>query len=188
VTSDVLVATLAAVNGALSSFVYTPPVGFVGQARIIFEIDDQGNTGTGGVLSRTRFIDIFVGAATDTPTPTDTATLTPSNTPGGPTDTPTNTAVAASATPANALPPSATPTEDPCLNPQPSSGVQGRILETTFGYFEPSYASATNVTLQQGTSWWVVDAQRGFYELWIACRAQNVWVPAGVLGPNFDDV
>lgn len=91
-------------------------------------------------------------------------------------------------TPADTLPPSATPTEDPCLNPQPSSGVQGRILETTFGYFEPSYASATNVTLQQGTSWWVVDAQRGFYELWIACRAQNVWVPAGVLGPNFDDV
>jgi hypothetical protein len=59
-TSDIEVTTLANLNTFLSTFVYTPPNDFFGTARIIFEIDDQGNTGTGGVLSRTRFIDITV--------------------------------------------------------------------------------------------------------------------------------
>ncbi|MBL8130576.1 MAG: hypothetical protein JNL42_01855 [Anaerolineae bacterium] len=65
VTSDIAVTTRAALNAALASFVYTPPQGFSGMARIIFEIDDQGNTGTGGVKSRTRFIDIDVCATGD---------------------------------------------------------------------------------------------------------------------------
>ncbi len=65
VTSDIQVATLASLNTLLSTFQYTPPAGFAGTARIVFEIDDQGNTGTGGVLSRTRFIDIDVCAASE---------------------------------------------------------------------------------------------------------------------------
>lgn len=62
ITSDVELRTRAQLNAALANFTYTPPPGFAGIARVIFEIDDQGNTGTGGVLSRTRFIDIDVCA------------------------------------------------------------------------------------------------------------------------------
>jgi hypothetical protein len=60
VTTDVELRTRSALNSALSSFTYLPRTGFAGLARIIFEIDDQGNTGTGGTLSRTRFINIDV--------------------------------------------------------------------------------------------------------------------------------
>ena len=89
VTSDVEVEPQATVNTMLSTFTYTPPDGFAGIARIVFEIDDQGNVGTGGVLSRTRFIDIAVGAPGDgdpstnaqpdvtLPAPLTTATGTP---------------------------------------------------------------------------------------------------------------
>jgi hypothetical protein len=65
VTSDIALESRVALNSALSTFTYTPRIGFAGVARIIFEIDDQGNTGTGGVLSRTRFIDIDVCAPTE---------------------------------------------------------------------------------------------------------------------------
>jgi uncharacterized repeat protein (TIGR01451 family)/LPXTG-motif cell wall-anchored protein len=65
VTSDVLVAPIADVNTALATFTFTPAASFAGTARIVFEIDDQGNVGSGGVLSRTRFIDIAVAAAGD---------------------------------------------------------------------------------------------------------------------------
>ncbi|MBK8285608.1 MAG: hypothetical protein IPK97_12470 [Ahniella sp.] len=65
VTSDVGLATLLQTNNALSSFTYIPRVGYAGVARLVFEIDDQGNTGTGGVLSRTRFIDIDVCAPSE---------------------------------------------------------------------------------------------------------------------------
>jgi uncharacterized repeat protein (TIGR01451 family) len=68
VTSDVQLAPLTTQNTALATFTYTPAAGFAGTARIVFEIDDQGNVGTGGVLSRTRFIDITVAAPGD-PTP-----------------------------------------------------------------------------------------------------------------------
>ena len=65
VTADVEVRTRAQLNSALSTFTYIPRVGYAGVARLIFEIDDQGNTGTGGVLSRTRFIDIDVCAPSE---------------------------------------------------------------------------------------------------------------------------
>jgi hypothetical protein len=96
VTSDVAVTTLGAQNTALASFVYTPATGFLGLARIVFEIDDQGNSGSEfppNVLSRTRFIDIDVVETlpTSTPTPTPTTTPTPTPTPTA-TSTPTPTA------------------------------------------------------------------------------------------------
>lgn len=65
-TTDVDLATRIQLNNALSNFTYTPRIGFAGVARLIFEIDDQGNTGTGGILSRTRFINIDVCAPTET--------------------------------------------------------------------------------------------------------------------------
>jgi uncharacterized repeat protein (TIGR01451 family) len=65
VTSDLLLAPIAEQNTALATFTFTPAAGFAGTARIVFEIDDQGNTGTGGELSRTRFIDITVAAPGD---------------------------------------------------------------------------------------------------------------------------
>jgi uncharacterized repeat protein (TIGR01451 family) len=65
VTSDLLLAPIAAVNTALSSFTFTPAPSFAGTARVIFEIDDQGNVGSGGTLSRTRFIDITVAEPGD---------------------------------------------------------------------------------------------------------------------------
>lgn len=69
VTTDVELRTQAQLNTALSSFTYTPRVGYAGVVRLVFEIDDQGNTGTGGVLSRTRFIDIDVCAPSELGTP-----------------------------------------------------------------------------------------------------------------------
>jgi uncharacterized repeat protein (TIGR01451 family) len=64
VTSDLALETQADLNTMLTSFTYTPPVGFAGTARIVFEIDDQGNVG-GPELSRTRFVDITVAAVGD---------------------------------------------------------------------------------------------------------------------------
>jgi uncharacterized repeat protein (TIGR01451 family)/LPXTG-motif cell wall-anchored protein len=64
-TTDLELQPLADQNADLATLTYTPPVGFAGTARVIFEIDDQGNTGTGGELSRTRFVDITVAAVGD---------------------------------------------------------------------------------------------------------------------------
>jgi hypothetical protein len=74
VTSDVAVTTLGVLNAALTTFTYTPAAHYAGTARIVFEIDDQGNTGTGGVLSRTRFIDIKVCTAAEVSNTTACAT------------------------------------------------------------------------------------------------------------------
>lgn len=46
VTADVAVAPLASLNSALAGLVFTPAAGFTGQARIVFEIDDRGNSGS----------------------------------------------------------------------------------------------------------------------------------------------
>lgn len=63
VTSDVFVGTLAEVNAALASLVFTPGAGLVGTARVVVELDDQGNSGTGGTLSHTDFVDIMIDEA-----------------------------------------------------------------------------------------------------------------------------
>jgi uncharacterized repeat protein (TIGR01451 family) len=68
VTSDVEVQPLADQNADLATFTFTPAPGFTGLARIVFEIDDQGNSGSElppNVLSRTRFIDITVAEGAD---------------------------------------------------------------------------------------------------------------------------
>ncbi|MBK8022275.1 MAG: hypothetical protein IPK19_12795 [Chloroflexi bacterium] len=73
-----------------------------------------------------------------------------------------------------------------CAAGLPSGSVQGRLLETVVGLYEPDAGAATNVTLAGGTSWWIIGAEGGFYELWIACQAAPMWVPASAVGPNYD--
>jgi hypothetical protein len=73
-----------------------------------------------------------------------------------------------------------------CLSSVPASSVQGRILQTTPAYFAPDAGSATNIIIPAGTAWWILDTRSGFYKLFIACAANPVWVPANVVGPNFD--
>ncbi len=73
-----------------------------------------------------------------------------------------------------------------CLVPLPSTAVQGRLLESTVALYGPNPDETTNIILAAGGSWWVIGAQNGFYELWIACAANPLWVPASTLGPNYD--
>jgi hypothetical protein len=137
-TSDVEVTTLANLNSTLATFTYTPPVAFSGTARIVFEIDDQGNTGSefpSVVLSRTRFIDIDVAIATSTPTatPTNTPTATPIETPTGtPPDTSTPTFTPSPTSIISALPPTDVPPPPPAplaadVNSNPDSIVRAGI-------------------------------------------------------------
>ncbi len=60
VTSDVFVGTLAEINAALAALEFTPGAGLLGTARVVVELDDQGNSGAGGVLSHTAFVDIAI--------------------------------------------------------------------------------------------------------------------------------
>jgi Calx-beta domain len=62
VTSDVALTTLAPLNAALAGLTFRPALGFAGQARLVFEIDDQFNSGVGDVdpLADTDFIIIDV--------------------------------------------------------------------------------------------------------------------------------
>lgn len=73
-----------------------------------------------------------------------------------------------------------------CAAVLPSSAVQGRMLATEAGLFEPRADATTDVTLPGGSSWWIIAAQDGFYRLWIACEASPVWVPASSMGPNYE--
>lgn len=239
VTSDVAIETLSDLNTALINFTYTPDTGFTGTARIIFEIDDQGSSGSEfppNVLSRTRFIDISVGAATATSTATATATATgtvdATATPTATatetltaatatstatatgtlvaatatatatatgtliaatatsTATATGTLIAATATATATGTQTVTPLPPPpnCPNPLPIASVQGRILATIPAYYLPDITATTNVVIEVGTSWWIMDSEPGFYQLWIACEATPVWVEAQFVSPNFDAI
>lgn len=46
VTEDVAVDTIGNMNAALANLIFTPAAGFTGQARIVMEIDDRGNSGS----------------------------------------------------------------------------------------------------------------------------------------------
>lgn len=70
----------------------------------------------------------------------------------------------------------------------PSTSVQGRVQFTVNALFEPRADALTNVTIPGGTAWYVLDGQNGYYQIFIACKASPVWVPADSLGPNFDAV
>lgn len=89
VTSDLFVGTLAEVNSALSALVFTPGQGQTGVARLVIELDDQGNTGTGGVLSDTAFTLVTIASDGDPdPEVNDPPVLTLAATATTPMDTP----------------------------------------------------------------------------------------------------
>lgn len=90
------------------------------------------------------------------------------------------------AIPVNVIPTDAIPGTAGCVAVVPSGSVQGRLSATTTGLFEASEGATTNVVLPGGTSWWIIDSEPGFYKLWIACQAAPLWVPASVVGPNYD--
>jgi hypothetical protein len=73
----------------------------------------------------------------------------------------------------------------PSLN---DNAVVGEINETTPAYFEPRSDAATSTILEVGKTWWVLgtDASGSWYQIVVSC--QPVWVPASVMGPNFDAV
>ncbi len=87
----------------------------------------------------------------------------------------------------NAVPASGTAhtLADTCKTVLPASAVQGRMLTTLRALFAPRADTTTDVTLEAGTSWWVIGAQDGYYHLWIACKAETVWVPAEAMSPNY---
>ncbi|HXQ69000.1 MAG TPA: choice-of-anchor Q domain-containing protein, partial [Pyrinomonadaceae bacterium] len=64
---------LASVNTALNGLTFDPTPDFDGAASLQIISDDQGNTGTGGVLTDTDTINITVNAANDAPVVTATA-------------------------------------------------------------------------------------------------------------------
>jgi len=77
--------------------------------------------------------------------------------------------------------------------PYPPSPLLGqlRINGAVTTYWAPRLNAATTnpaVTLDVGTSWWILEARDGFYKVFIACYAQYVWVTPDQVGPNFDIV
>lgn len=133
--------------------------------------------------------------ATATPTPTDTPspTLDPSITFTATfTPSPTNTVdPLATATPTATLGASLTPTLPPppaCPYPLVNGSVQGRMISSTIALYEPNAGSTTDVIVPVGSSWWIIDTVPGYYQLWIACEAQPIWVQALLMIPNFDAV
>ncbi len=52
--------TLTNINAALSGATFTPTLAFIGAASLQIDVDDQGNTGPGGVMTDTHTINITV--------------------------------------------------------------------------------------------------------------------------------
>jgi hypothetical protein len=69
----VFTGTLGSVNTALNGLSFNPTADFTGSASLQIVSDDQGNTGTGGVLTDTDLVNITVNAANDAPVVTATA-------------------------------------------------------------------------------------------------------------------
>ena len=61
-TTSTLSASLAMHNANLATLQFSPNPGFTGAASLKIEIDDQGNTGSGGAKTDTRTINIAVDA------------------------------------------------------------------------------------------------------------------------------
>ncbi len=123
----------------------------------------------------------------DTATPTDTPTNTPVGTPAGPTATvqPTAGSPIPSATPTMTL----APVVERCLHVIPNGAVQGRMLYDVRAFFAPNLQSETpEVVIPGNTTWWIVGASSGFYQLFITCPGNLVWVPASSMIPNYDEV
>lgn len=66
-----------------------------------------------------------------------------------------------------------------CPNPVPADFVVRSIPAGALAYFEPSEGAYTGFDLPAGQTWYTGVAEGGFVEVWIACQATNVFVPAG---------
>jgi hypothetical protein len=73
-----------------------------------------------------------------------------------------------------------------CAVSYPEGSTQGRLTESVVALYEPLAEATTTIVLPAGTAWWIMDAQDGFYQLWIACNASPVWVPVAMMAPNQD--
>jgi hypothetical protein len=62
------------------------------------------------------------------------------------------------------------------------------VLISTLAFYDPTLEATTDVLVPGGSAWWIINAQNGFYEIWIACFAEPVWVLANNMSPNFDEV
>jgi uncharacterized delta-60 repeat protein len=65
--------TLAAINAAIGSVTYSPPLNYFGGATITLAADDNGNTGTGGALQDTDLVSVTVNPVNDAPSFTEGA-------------------------------------------------------------------------------------------------------------------
>lgn len=64
-----------------------------------------------------------------------------------------------------------------CPNPTPEDFVIRSIPAGALAFFEPSEDAYTGFNLPAGT-WYAGTAENGFVEVWIACQANNIFVPA----------
>jgi hypothetical protein len=64
-----------------------------------------------------------------------------------------------------------------CPNPQPTSFTVQNIPAGALAYFQPSADAYAGFNLPPGT-WYAGAAEDGFVEVWIACEATNIFVPA----------
>lgn len=66
-----------------------------------------------------------------------------------------------------------------CPNPLPAGFVVRSIPAGALAYFEASEGAYTGFNLPEGQTWYTGAVDGGFVEVWIACEADNVFVPAG---------
>lgn len=66
-----------------------------------------------------------------------------------------------------------------CPNPIPAGFVVRSIPAGALAYFEASEGAYTGFNLPEGQTWYTGAVDGGFVEVWIACAADNVFVPAG---------
>jgi len=64
-----------------------------------------------------------------------------------------------------------------CPNPLPSGFSVRNIPAGALAYFQPDASTYTGFNLPPGT-WYAGAAEDGFVEVWIACEATNIFVPA----------
>ncbi|MCK6576665.1 MAG: hypothetical protein L6Q98_01030 [Anaerolineae bacterium] len=65
-----------------------------------------------------------------------------------------------------------------CPNPTPSGFVVRSIPAGALTFFKASLDAYTGFNLPAGETWYTGTAEDGFVEVWIACQATNIFVPA----------
>ncbi|MBK8026886.1 MAG: hypothetical protein IPK19_37245 [Chloroflexi bacterium] len=65
-----------------------------------------------------------------------------------------------------------------CPNPTPADFVVRSIPAGALAFYEPSTEAYAGFNLPVSQTWFTGTAEDGFVEVWIACQADNVFVPA----------